>query len=146
MNRRRIFATLVAAIGAPVALGASARAAGTEGPKVVYHLADLDKVAFVLGNIDNHFEGMGGPDKVTIALAVHGPALKAFHAPGARGETSRDFVKLVNTGLRPYACGNTMRAQHVTLKDLLPGFAAADKGAVVLIAELQSQGFAYLKP
>ena len=144
MNRRKIFAALLAAIGAPVAIGATARAA--EGPKVVYHLSDLDKVTFVLGNIQNHFDGMGGADKVTIALAVHGPALKAFHASGARGETSRDLVKLVKTGLRPYACGNTMRSQRVTLTDLLPGFAAADKGAVVLLAELQSQGFVYLKP
>ena len=36
--------------------------------KVVYHLNDLDKVAFVLGNIQNHFDGVGGPDHVTIAL------------------------------------------------------------------------------
>src|SRR5262245_35561633 len=100
MNRRRIFATLLAAVGAPAAFGATARAAANEGPKVVYHLSDLDKVAFVLGNIDNHFEGMGGPDKVTIALAVHGPALRAFHASAARGETMRDLVKLVKTGLR----------------------------------------------
>ena len=40
--------------------------------KVVYHLADLDKVDFVLGNIRNHFNGMGGPDKVTIAGSSQG--------------------------------------------------------------------------
>jgi uncharacterized protein len=39
-----------------------------------------------------------------------------------------------------------MRAMNLTLKDLLPGFVIADKGAVVRIAELQSQGFIYLRP
>jgi intracellular sulfur oxidation DsrE/DsrF family protein len=39
-----------------------------------------------------------------------------------------------------------MRALKLTLKDLLPGFVVADKGGVVRIAELQSQGFIYLPP
>jgi intracellular sulfur oxidation DsrE/DsrF family protein len=44
------------------------------------------------------------------------------------------------------ACGNTMKSQNITLADLLPGFASADKGGVVRIAELQSQGYLYLRP
>ncbi len=39
-----------------------------------------------------------------------------------------------------------MHAQNVTLKELLPGFVVADRGGVVRIAELQSQGFVYLRP
>jgi intracellular sulfur oxidation DsrE/DsrF family protein len=39
-----------------------------------------------------------------------------------------------------------MRAQNVTLKDLVPGFLVAERGAVVRIAELQSQGYVYLRP
>jgi intracellular sulfur oxidation DsrE/DsrF family protein len=39
-----------------------------------------------------------------------------------------------------------MRAQDITLKDLLPGFVAADRGGVVRIAELQAQGYIYLRP
>jgi hypothetical protein len=44
------------------------------------------------------------------------------------------------------AGGNTMKSQNVALKDLLPGFISADKGGVVRIAELQSQGYLYLRP
>ena len=44
------------------------------------------------------------------------------------------------------ACGNTMKSQHVTVNDLLAGFVAAEKGGVVRIAELQSQGYLYLRP
>jgi intracellular sulfur oxidation DsrE/DsrF family protein len=39
-----------------------------------------------------------------------------------------------------------MKAQHVTLQDLLPGFVEAEKGGVVRIAELQSRGYLYLRP
>ena len=42
------------------------------------------------------------------------------------------------------ACGNTVKSQNVGLKDVLPGFISADKGGVV--AELQSQGYLYLRP
>ena len=39
-----------------------------------------------------------------------------------------------------------MKAQNVTLTDLLPGFVAAEQGGVVRLAELQSQGYLYLRP
>ena len=114
--------------------------------KVAYHLSDLDKVDFVLGNIRNHYNGMGGPDKVTIALVVHGPALKAFHTASAKPDVTQRASEMQKSGLTLHACINTMRAQEVTLKDLLPGFIIADKGGVVRLAELQSQGYVYLRP
>jgi uncharacterized protein len=61
----------------------------------------------------------------------------------ASSQRTKQFVK---AGLQLNACGNTMRAQDVTLKDLLPGFVAADRGGVVRIAELQAQGYVYLRP
>jgi intracellular sulfur oxidation DsrE/DsrF family protein len=39
-----------------------------------------------------------------------------------------------------------MKSQNVTVQDLLPGFIALEKGGVVRIAELQSQGYLYLRP
>jgi uncharacterized protein len=114
--------------------------------RVAYHLSDLDKVDFVLGNIRNHYNGMGGPDKVNIVLVVHGPALKAFHTATAAPEVVERMAELQKSGLAPQACINTMRAQEVTIKDLVPGFAIADKGGVVRLAELQAQGYVYLRP
>ncbi len=38
-----------------------------------------------------------------------------------------------------------MKAQKLALKDLLPGL-VAERGGVVRIAELQSMGYAYLRP
>jgi len=123
-----------------------ARAATVDAAKVVYHLADLDKVDFVMGNISNHYRGMGGPENVTIALVVHGPALKAFHSADATPDMTQRTDELQKSGLQLNACINTMRAQNITLKDLLPGFSVAEKGGVVRLAELQGQGYAYLRP
>lgn len=149
MHRRRLLWGALSAIGG--ALAATRAQAATETKpagklKVVYHLNDLDKVNFVLGNIQNHFDGVGGPDNVTIALVIHGQALKAFHAASANPDVTRRVGQFSKAGLEIAACGNTMKSQNVTVKELLPGFVAADQGGVVRIAELQSQGYLYLRP
>ena len=150
-HRRGLLRGAFASVGALFALSAAKAEAQTSAPvpdkhKVAYHLADLDKVSFVLNNIQNHFDGMGGPDKVTIALVVHGPALKAFHAASASPDTTKRVAGFSRAGVQLNVCGNTMKAQNVTAKDLLPGFVAVDQGGVVRLAELQSQGYAYLRP
>jgi uncharacterized protein len=149
MHRRNMLWGAFSALSA--AFAASRAHAATEAApqarlKVVYHLSDLDKVSFVLGNIQNHIDGVGGPDHVTIALVVHGPALRAFHAGQANPDLTRRVGQFSKVGVELAACGNTMKSQNVTLKDLLPGFVNADKGGVVRIAELQSQGYLYLRP
>jgi len=151
MHRRNILATAFAAVGALAAAGGRSARAETGEPakdagKVVYHLSDLEKVAFVLGNIENHLAGVGGPEKVTIALVVHGPALRAFHAAGASQDTAHRVAGFTKSNVAFNACINTMRGQNVTLKDLLPGFTVAERGGVVRIAELQAQGYVYLRP
>jgi len=155
MHRRRILWGAFSALGAAFASAATrANAAADVAPqdrpqgklKVVYHLSDLDKVNFVIGNIQNHFDGVGGPDNVTIALVVHGQALRAFHANSANPDLSRHVGQFSKVGVELAACGNTMKSQNITLGGLLPGFVSADKGGVVRIAELQSQGYLYLRP
>lgn len=148
MHRRNLFQAALTSLGAVFATAAvtSAQAATPDKSKVVYHLNDLDKVQFVLGNIENHFEGVGGPDKVTIALVVHGAALKAFHAASANPDVKGRLASFAKSGVELGACGNTMKGQKVTLKDLLPGFVSLDRGGVVRIAELQGQGYVYLRP
>jgi intracellular sulfur oxidation DsrE/DsrF family protein len=150
MHRRSILWAAASAFGA--AFAASRADAATEAPpatrklKVVYHLSDHDKVSFVVGNIQNHLDGVGGPDNVTIALVVHGQALRAFHASSANPDLTKHIGQFSKNAIELAACGNTMKAQKVRLADLLPGFVAADQGGVVRIAELQSQGYLYLRP
>lgn len=147
MNRRNMLWSAVSALGA--AFGASrAQAATGTAPKlkVAYHLSDAEKVHFVLGNIQNHIDGVGGPENVTIALVIHGPALKAFHWAQANPDVSKRIGDFSKGGVELAACGNTMKAQNVTLNELLPGFVVAGNGGVVRLAELQSQGYLYLRP
>jgi intracellular sulfur oxidation DsrE/DsrF family protein len=150
LHRRNILWGAISAFGA--AFAASRASAVTEAAapsaklKVVYHLNDLDKVSFVLGNIQNHLDGVGGPDHATIALVVHGQALRAFHSASANPDLSKRVGQFSKAGIELAVCGNTMKSQNVTLKDLLPGFVAAERGGVVRIAELQSQGYLYLRP
>jgi intracellular sulfur oxidation DsrE/DsrF family protein len=150
MQRRTLLAALGSFSAALFAATPGARAATADATpdklKVVYHLSDLDRVGFVLGNIRNHIDGVGGPDHVTLALVVHGPALRAFHALSATPDISRRIGEFAQSGMELAACGNTMKAQNVSLPDLLPGFVNADRGGVVRIAELQSQGYLYIRP
>jgi intracellular sulfur oxidation DsrE/DsrF family protein len=149
MYRRNVLWGAFSALG--IAFTTSRAKAATEANppgklKVVYHLADIDKVHFVLGNMQNHVDGVGGPDNITLALVVHGPALRAFHAESANWDIAHRVGVFTKAGIELDACNNTMISQNVTLKDLLPGFISAEKGGVVRLAELQSQGYLYLRP
>lgn len=149
MLRRTFFKTIMASLAAAGAVAASTAKAAETAPKklkVVYHLSDQDKVNFVLGNIRNHYKGVEGPENVEIALVVHGPALKAFHDLGASDKVRERLATLGGQGLKLNACGNTMRAQSVKTEDLLPGFVRVDQGGVVRLAELQAEGYLYLRP
>jgi uncharacterized protein len=151
MDRRGMLKSLFAGGGLVAALtaaraNAAADASTPDAAKVVYHLNDLDKVGFVLGNIRNHYDGVGGPERVSIVLVVHGPALKAFRTNAANPDVVRRVAEFSKVGLKLGACGNTMKAQELTLPDLLPGFTKLDQGGVVRIAELQAQGYVYLRP
>ncbi|MBI5265407.1 MAG: DsrE family protein [Bradyrhizobium sp.] len=149
MNRRNALRSAISALGATFAFSRAEAAAETPSAaklKVVYHLNDLDKVSFVLSNIQNHINGVGGPEHVTIALVIHGHALRAFHSARAAPDVGKRVDQFAKDGVELAACGNTMKGQNVTLNDLLPGFVSAEKGGVVRIAELQSQGYLYLRP
>ena len=143
LSRRGAVARALAGIAA--AFSARPAAAATGGvPKVAYHLADLDKVAFVLGNIENHIAGEAG--KVEIVLVVHGPALALFQTARTNPDIARRLAGIAKSGVGLAACGNTMDAQKVSLADLLPGFVRVDEGGVVRLARLQAEGYAYLRP
>jgi intracellular sulfur oxidation DsrE/DsrF family protein len=154
MDRRNIFKTALMGMGGVFALkaasstgAAAATGAAAEGlPKVAYHLADIEKAGFVLNSIRHHFEGMGGQDKVKIVLVVHGNALWAFRTETPNFGFRQEVREMVGAGLELHACAHTMDRMRLRLEDLLPGFAVAEKGAVVKLAALQGEGFAYLRP
>src|SRR3954463_11504214 len=139
MHRRNLLSATLAAAGGLFTF-AGAKAAAPAKQKVVYHLADADKVNFVLGNIRNHYDGVGGPDKVTIALVVHGPALKAFQSAQVNPDIIKRVSEFQKDGLGLHACGNTMKATKITLANLLPGFVNAEQGGVVRLPGVRGAG------
>ncbi len=134
--------TLAAATGPR----SEANAASGKKQKVVYHLSEEKKVNFVLNNIRNHIKGMNGPENVEIVLVIHGPALKAFHDIQALEKVRQRVSALQKAGVSFNACANTMRAQKVETSDLLPDFVSLPQGGVVRIAQLQEQGYIYIRP
>jgi len=113
---------------------------------VVYHVSEAEKVPFVLGNIQNHIDGVGGPDNVHIVLVVHGPAINAFNDIEATEKVRNTLAKLKSEGVELDMCGNTLKGFKLTLDELLPGFVEVPEGGVTKIAELQSQGYVYIRP
>ena len=123
MHRRNMLWVTFSALGAVVAAASAQATSETNAggrPRVIYHLSDLDKVAFVLGNIQNHLDGGGGPDRVTIALVVHGPASWVFHASGATPEVGQ-FSK---SGLQVRPRARRLRQHHEGAACRSEGFAA----------------------
>ncbi|NEX18545.1 MAG: hypothetical protein C1943_18590 [Halochromatium sp.] len=113
---------------------------------VVYHVSDEDKVGFVLNNIQNHINGIGGPEKINIVLVSHGPAVKRFNDIEAVNRVRENVAKLQEQGVTFEACANTLTALNLEPDELLSGFVIAEQGGVTRIAELQSEGYVYLRP
>lgn len=147
MERRGFFKSILAVTGfAAGALATRAAVAAPNKQKVAYHLTDLDRAQSVLGNIQNHINGVGGPENVEIILVVHGAALKAFEDISAQPGLKSAHEKLKASKVSFAACGNTLNALKLDVADLMPGFVRVDQGGVVRLAELQAQGYVYLRP
>ena len=117
--------------------------------KVVYHLSEagVDKARFVLGNIQNNIEGVGGWQNIeALELVVHGPALKNFVTKTMDPELKKALERLQAQGVGFEACGNTMKAFQITLDQLPAGAHHLPQGGVVRIMELEEQGYAYIRP
>jgi uncharacterized protein len=121
-------------------------AVAAEKLKVVYHVTELERVPFVLGNIENHIKGVGGPENVEIILVAHGTAVKAFEKSSADPKLLERYGVLQKKGIEFDACGNTLQKDKLTLQDLPVGFVKVDQGGVVRIAELQHAGYIYIRP
>ena len=143
MQRRAAFKSLLAAVFSGAALS-QAKAEEARARRVVYHIDDAEKAAMALANMKNHHAG--GPEGLALAAVVLGPALALFHGADIADALKRTLGERLAAGDVFYACVNTLNAHGWTLADLTPGFALADKGGVVKLADLQAQGFVYLRP
>ncbi|QVL50410.1 MAG: DsrE family protein [Thiocapsa sp.] len=126
--------------------GVSSVATAAEKLDVVYHLSEPERAAFVLNNMQNHIDGVGGPENINMVLVVHGPAVNALNEIEATEKVSSGMASLREQGVAFEMCGNTLKVFNLELDELLPGFVEVSQGGVTRIGELQSQGFVYIRP
>ena len=144
MHRRVIFRSIL--VGVAALCGSRGNAAeSSQADRVVYHLCDRDKVEFVLACIGNHISAASG-SAFQLALVVHGPALASFRRQFPFTAVEQGMGVAIRHGAKFYACANTLASDNLSLDDLLTGFEVTHRGGVAYLADLQAQGWAYLRP
>ncbi len=117
--------------------------------KVLYHIdgKDLGTAKYAMALIKKHIEAEGGPEKIDVKLVVHGPALHLFKKETIDAELLKRFKTIVNNGAKPEMCQVSMKLMNAPLETLAPGFAPTEHPvAVKRIADLQEEGYLYIKP
>jgi len=117
--------------------------------KVLYHVdsKDPEVAKYALALINKHIDAEGGPDKIDIELVVHGPALELFEKDKMDAEMTKRFEQIIGKGVKAEMCQVSMKTYNKTLDNLVKGFVATlHPVAVKRIADLQQQGYLYIKP
>lgn len=139
-SRLRAFAVpgvLAVCLAAPLAWAG-------DKPGVVIQVSDNDpaKWNLALNNANNLISAMGGADKVEVEIVAYGPGLAMLKDDSVVGER---LGAASGQGIALAACGNTMRAQHVTEADLHAGVKTVSAG-VLEIMQRQREGWSYIRP
>ena len=86
-------------------------------------------------------------DKIDIKVVVHGPALMLFDKETVDPALKAKLKKILDIGVKPEMCQVSMKLFKRPLDTLTPGFQATGHPvAVKRIADLQEQGYLYIKP
>ena len=145
-------AGLAIALMALLSLGHSqalAADAPTEKVKVLYHVdgKDPEVAKYALALINKHIDAEGGPDKIDVELVVHGPALELFEKDKMDAEMTKRFEQIIEKGAKAEMCQVSMKMFGKTIENLAKGFVATlHPVAVKRIADLQREGYLYIKP
>ena len=127
-----------------------AQAAEGQGKvKVLYHVdgKDPEVAKYALALINKHIDAEGGPDKIDVELVVHGPALELFEKEKMDPEMTKRFDQIIEKGAKAEMCQVSMKAFGKTIDNLAKGFVATlHPVAVKRIADLQKEGYLYIKP
>lgn len=117
--------------------------------KVLYHIdgSDVGVAKYAMALINKHMEAEGGPDKIDIKVVVHGPALKLFVKETVDPVLKKKLAVIISKGVQPEMCQVSMKLFDKPLDSLEPGFIPTEHPvAVKRIADLQEQGYLYIKP
>ena len=117
--------------------------------KVLYHVdgKDLATAKYAMALINKHIEAEGGPDKIDVVLVVHGPALPLFEAESIDPDLKKKLKMALDNGAQAEMCQVSMKLFGTPLEKLVAGFQPTGHPvAVKRIADLQKEGYLYIKP
>ena len=144
MLRRITIISAIAIIAACIAAPqASAQSSAAPKNRVVIQVSDAEpaKWNLALNNARNLQSDLGAAN-VEIEIVAYGPGLSMLKRDSA---VATRVDEALTSGVRVFACGNTMRAEKLTQPDMLPSISFVDAG-VVEIMHKQQQGWAYIRP
>lgn len=129
--------------------------------KVVYHINydDPKQQAGALRNIQNHINAVGA-ENLELRVVMHGngvalvvlpealPQLPKFKHANATETMQANIDGLKNQGVAFKVCANTLKGRSVDMEDQLYNVDSNDivSSGVAELAQLQAQGFTYIKP
>ncbi len=127
----------------------AAPAIAKEKIKVLYHVdgKDLATAKYAMALINKHIEAEGGPENIDVKLVVHGPALKLFKEESVDPQLKAKLKAALDKGIDAEICQVSMKLFGTPLEKLVAGFQPTEHPvAVKRIADLQQQGYIYIKP
>jgi intracellular sulfur oxidation DsrE/DsrF family protein len=143
------FVSVIALVALPLSPNWAEAAEGKGKVKVLYHVdgKDPEVAKYALALINKHIEAEGGSDKIDVELIVHGPALELFEKDKMDPEMKKRFDQIIEKGVKAEMCQVSMKLYNKSLDNLVKGFVATlHPVAVKRIADLQQQGYIYIKP
>ena len=117
--------------------------------KVLYHVdgKDLATATYAMALINKHIEAEGGPENIDVKLVVHGPALELFKEESVDPQLKAKLKAALDKGIDAEMCQVSMKLFGTPLEKLVAGFQPTEHPvAVKRIADLQQQGYIYIKP
>ena len=143
-----LVAGMALAVGIAFAV-APAPVLAKEKIKVLYHVdgKDLATATYAMALINKHIEAEGGPENIDVKLVVHGPALELFKADSVDPKLKAKLKSALDKGIDAEMCQVSMKLFGTPLEKLVAGFQPTEHPvAVKRIADLQQQGYIYIKP
>jgi hypothetical protein len=111
--------------------------------KVIFQVTDGDskKWNLTLVNALNVIAELGQKN-IVMEIVVYGPAIDMLRI---ESEVAPRVDEVITKGVNVVACENTMRGDHITSADMLPGIRYTRSGVVHLMKK-QKEGYAYIRP
>ena len=142
-----ILGILTLAIG--LGMAQDSALAETDKVKVLYHVDsnDLATAKYAMALISKHIDAEGGPEHIDVKLVVHGPALPLFKKESIDPDLKKKLKMILDKGADAEMCQVSMKLFGTPLENLVAGFKpTAHPVAVKRIADLQREGYVYIKP